>query len=205
MEEWITRFTPHQLLNVLPQVVVEDGPEYLAVISLPGMSLMTRDEPGRTRLSVEERIALYLNPHLTQDWYERTVDHRAVLSLYQPGGAHSIRLFWDGAWQFQFWYVNLEDPYQRTEKGIRVNDLTLDIVITPDLQWSWKDEPEFEALHQAGHFTNERVEAIRAEGQRVIQRLEAGLWPFNQPWPQWRPEPSWQAPQIQDYWQPELL
>jgi hypothetical protein len=40
------------------------------------------------------------------------------------------------------------------------------------------------------------------EGERVIRRVEAREWPFNEPWPDWRPDPSWAAPQIRDHRSP---
>jgi hypothetical protein len=201
MEEFISRAKPPQLISVRPQVVVNDTAEYLAIASMPGATWMTRDEPGRTSMPVEERIELYLREELTHDWYERT-GRGTVLTLHRPGRAHCTRLFWDDEWVFRFWYVNLEEPYARTERGIQVTDHTLDVVALPDLQWSWKDEPEFEALTEAGKIQLEKAQAIRAEGERVVRDLEARAWPFNEPWPEWRPDPAWPVPRIADYWTP---
>lgn len=197
-------FTRHErLLNVMPQVVVEDGPKCLAILSQPGMTFFTRDEPGRTALPLAERVRIYLDPELRHDWYERTSRlERAVLTLYQPGAAHSVRLFWGAEWQFQCWYVNLEPPYRRTPTGIQVSDRILDIVVSPQFDWSWKDEDEFEALCRAGSFSPAEARAIRDEGEKLARRIEAREWPFNEPWPEWRPEPSWPVPRIADYWEP---
>ncbi|MPZ50878.1 MAG: DUF402 domain-containing protein [Dehalococcoidia bacterium] len=209
MEELITRYAAPLLINVRPQIVVQDTPDLLAVVSMPGMSFMTRDTRGRNALSVDDRIALYLRTAevgLTDDWYERDGGPTpgAVLTLHPSGEHHSIRLFWRHGWDFRMWYVNMEDPYVRTERGIQTNDHTLDVVITPDFQWSWKDEPEFEALTKAGHIPAELARSVRSEGERMIKRVEARQWPFNQPWPDWRPDPSWVAPQIRDSWAPPV-
>jgi hypothetical protein len=75
-------------------------------------------------------------------------------------------------------------------------------MITPDLQWSWKDEPEFDALTRDGAIPPDLSRAIREEGERVIARLERREWPFNEPWPDWRPDPSWQPPRISELWKP---
>jgi hypothetical protein len=83
-----------------------------------------------------------------------------------------------------------------------VNDHTLDVVADADLVWSWKDEPEFEALIAAGKIRPEKARMVREEAWRVIERIEARVWPFNEPWPEWRPDPSWPVPQIGDYWTP---
>lgn len=125
-----------------------------------------------------------------------------MLSFYVEGVSHSIRVFWDASWRFRHWYVNLEDPFVRTQNAIGVNDHTLDIVADAGLSWSWKDEAEFDALVEAGKIRPEKARMIRDEGLRVIERLKARAWPFNEPWPDWRPEASWPAPQIRDYWAP---
>jgi len=200
MEEYLQR-PRRQLINVRPQVVVEDREDYLAIVSLSGAPWATRDEPGRTAMPVEDRIALYLKEELTRAWYERTVTG-AVLTLHPPGVAHCIRLFWDSDWHFRNWYVNLEVPYRRMETGIQVCDHTLDVVATPALEWSWKDEPEFVALVNAWDIPIQEAGAIRAEGERAIHRIEKREWPFNEPWPDWRPDPTWAAPRLSDYWKP---
>jgi hypothetical protein len=202
LREYLGRAKAPQLINVLPEVVVHDGPDYLALLSQPGFSWMTRDVPGRNAMSVDERIQLYITEELNHDWYERTTTSRAVLSIYVEGAAHCIRLFWGEDWQFRHWYVNLEDPYVRTSSAIGVNDHTLDIVAEADLAWTWKDEPEFEALIAAGKIRPEKARLIREEGLRVIERIDARAWPFNAPWPEFRPDSSWPVPKIGDYWEP---
>jgi hypothetical protein len=201
LRQYLGRAKAPQLINVLPEIVVHDGPDYLALLSQPGMTFATRDVPGRNAMSVDERIELYKREELNHDWYERTVS-RSVLSFFVRGVAHSIRVFWDPGWRFRYWYVNLEDPYVRTRRAIGVNDHTLDIVANLNLEWSWKDEPEFEALVAAGRIRPEKARLIRAEGLRVIERIEARSWPFDEPWPAWRPDPSWPVPQIGGYWSP---
>lgn len=42
------------------------------------------------------------------------------------------------------WYVNFEHPTRRTEAGFDTLDLTVDLVVAPDLTgWEWKDEDEY--------------------------------------------------------------
>ena len=200
MEEFLER-RKRQLINVRPQVVIHDGDDYLAIASVPGSTWATRDVPGRNAMPVEDRITMYLNEELVAEWYERTASG-AVLSLHPPGVAHCYRLFWHTDWSFRMWYVNLEDPYVRTDRGIQVNDHTLDVTATAALDWSWKDEPEFEALTKARAIPIDKAKAIRAEGERTIRRIEAREWPFNEPWPDWRPDPAWPVPKIADYWTP---
>ncbi len=188
-------------IMVIPQIVVADTPEYLALATLAGTTCFIRDEPNWRDLSVSERVLLYQEAELHRPWTERGWT-RPVLTLLPTGAAHSIRLHFEANWDLRFWYVNLQTPTLRSQTGISSSDHALDIVITPSLAWSWKDEEEFGLLVDAGYFTPEEAAAIRAEGERVITRLEAREWPFNEPWPQWRPDPSWVAPKVSEYWQP---
>ena len=206
MERWrpgevilMEAFTFHSgCIWQMPEIVVEDNDRYLAIVSLPGMTFLTRDEPGREQMPLEDRVAMYLEPELPRDWYERTMTNRAVLTLHPHGESHSVRLFFDAAWNFQHWYVNMERPYWRRPGGIRTKDHILDILVTPALEWTWKDADEFALLIEAGSSPTDEATAIRAEGEKVIARLEAREWPFNEPWPEWRPDPSWKAPKIAD-------
>jgi protein associated with RNAse G/E len=201
MEEYLSR-RKRQLITVRPQVVVHDGDDFLGIVSMPGGTWMTRDVPGRNQLTVEQRIELYLKEELHHEWYERTNTGGPVLCLYPHHAAHSVRLFWDAGGSLMFWYVNLEEPYRRTPRGIEVADQTLDVMITPDLKWRWKDELEFEALTKDGAIPPELAEAIRAEGEQVIVELERREWPFDWPWPEWRPDLTWPAPKVADLWRP---
>lgn len=38
------------------------------------------------------------------------------------------------------WYINFQRPYVRTAMGVETFDLLVDIVVRPDLTWTWKGE-----------------------------------------------------------------
>src|SRR5690606_7246240 len=46
-----------------------------------------------------------------------------------------------------------------------------------------------------------RAAEVRAEAESVIARLEAGEPPFCDPWPHWRPDPSWGLPALPPGWE----
>lgn len=75
----------------------------------------------------------------------------AALRLTTPGAAHSVILWWEPAsWRFEGWYVNLEQPFRRTNLGFDYLDQVLDIVVAPDRSsWFWKDEDEFATAQEA--------------------------------------------------------
>jgi hypothetical protein len=114
-----------------------------------------------------------------------------ILVLMPPGAAHSVWWFFrDG--DFAGWYVNLETPYVRRPDGVDTNDHLLDIVVTPQRRWEWKDRDEFEA--RIGHplYPDQvTATAVRAEADRVVTLIEAGAFPFDGTHTDFRPEPDW--------------
>jgi hypothetical protein len=122
-----------------------------------------------------------------------------VLKLLPPDAAHSVWWFRDSAGTFTNWYVNLEEPGVRWDDGdvagVDVVDQDLDIVVRPDLSWEWKDEDEFtERLAFGGQYWVTDEAAVRAEGERVVKRIEAGEFPFDGTWTDFVPDPAWPVP-----------
>jgi hypothetical protein len=126
----------------------------------------------------------------------RTWADRDVLILHPPGAAHSVWWFFrEGA--FLGWYVNLEAVLARHPGGIDVVDHHLDVVVDPDRTWRWKDEDDFEAcIDRPGFWTTAEAALIRAEGSRVAARAEAGAFPFDGTWRDFRPDPAWPLPKL---------
>jgi hypothetical protein len=99
--------------------------------------------------------------------------------LMPPKGAYSVWWFFDEG-SFSGWYVNLEAP-----------------VVTPQRRWQWKDAEEFD--RRIGHplyFDSTEAKAIRAEGERLIELIEAGDFPFDGAHTGFRPDPAWPWPRL---------
>jgi hypothetical protein len=65
-----------------------------------------------------------------------------VLILMPPRASWPVWWFFtDGT--FTGWYVNLEEPCTRHPDEVLTKDLVLDITVTPDRRWAWKDTDEF--------------------------------------------------------------
>ena len=121
--------------------------------------------------------------------------------LMRPGEAHAIGLFWRGAErEFVGWYGDLQTPLTRTAVGFDTVDHVLDVVITPDRSWSWKDEDEFAVVQLRGLISPSDAAGIRGEGERVIAALEQNTWPFAAGWELWQPDASWPLPVLPDGW-----
>jgi Protein of unknown function (DUF402) len=124
-----------------------------------------------------------------------------VLMFHPREGDYSVWLLFTEALDFNGWYVNLERPIVRWRDGdltgVDTIDYDLDIVVTPDLTWRWKDEDEFaERLAYPRIYWVDDEAAVRAEGERVIKRIEAGDYPFDGTMTEFRPDPSWPVPSV---------
>lgn len=176
-----------------PVTVVEDTPEasvlFLAAgtptkasVTLDGLRI-PRNTPYEGRMAIPWKLG------------DGTWGGSHTLLVTRPGARHSIWLFWSESWEFEGWYVNLQEPQVRTPFGFDTVDQVLDIVVQPDLSWRWKDEDEMKGAVRAGRFTPEEAREVRAEGERVL-----AAWPFPTGWEDWRPDPSWPVPQPPDGW-----
>jgi hypothetical protein len=129
-----------------------------------------------------------------------------LLKFIPPEADHSVWLFRDDQDRFTGWYVNLEERAVRWDDGhlagVDVTDQDLDIVVTPDRTWQWKDEDEFaERLALPEHYWVPDEAAVWAEGRRVVKLIEAGEFPFDGTWTDFRPDPSWPVPDaVPDGW-----
>jgi hypothetical protein len=125
----------------------------------------------------------------------RTWDGAGLTIVARDGSAYAVWIFTHEDGMFRGWYVNLEQPWTRTDVGFDTRDHTLDIVIDPDGEWHWKDEDELEAAVDQGHHLREEADAIRAEGERVLAD-----WPFPTGWEDWRPPAEWEPAQLPAGW-----
>lgn len=159
----------------------------------PAAHEVTEDGRGMRAMSFAEWLR---HPHrlAVHQW-----DGPPVLKFLPAGAAHSVWWFRDEAGWFANWYVNLEEPGVRWDDGdvagVDVVDQDLDIVVRPDRSWSWKDEDEFtERLAFPEHYWVADEAAVRAEGERVIKMVEAGVFPFDGTWCDFEPDPAWRVP-----------
>ena len=103
--------------------------------------------------------------------------------------------------EFVGWYINLQEPLRRTAIGFDFMDQDLDIVVKPDLsEWVWKDKESFARAQELGIFSDQQAREIRAEGERVIERVRTQTFPFNGGWENWFPDPEWPIPCLPKGW-----
>jgi predicted RNA-binding protein associated with RNAse of E/G family len=177
-----------------PCRVVQDDSDLLALYISAG----SRYKAGPKRTAAEKRhMPRNLIPPDEYVWRNDT------LRLMLPGRQHSVWLFWDGLGDqraFSYYFVNMEEPFRRTAAGVDTQDHTLDIVISPDLEWTWRDEEELQNHVQHGFYTSALARAARQEGERVIAEFADGTHPCLAYWTQWNPATTWGVPDIPDGW-----
>ncbi|WP_345942768.1 DUF402 domain-containing protein [Streptomyces sp. SID486] len=97
------------------------------------------------------------------------------------------------------WYVNFEHPTRRTSSGFDTFDLTLDLVVAPDLTgWHWKDEDEYAQVRRLGIVTDAEHHAVDAAREQVLAMIAERSGPFADAasWSSWRWDPDWPAPRL---------
>jgi hypothetical protein len=182
----------------LPVTVVGDEPGRTILYLRPGTPIKRRVTPDGAPIprdipyAEQARIPFFVGDGV---W---TTNH--ALIIVQAGDAFDIRLFWNEDWTFRGWYVNLQDPVRRVPTGFDTADHVLDIAVAPDRSWRWKDEHELAEAVRIGRFSPDEAAAIRATGEAVIPRIEAGAWPFEDSLSGWRPDPAWPIPEVPATW-----
>jgi len=182
---------------------------YLTRDGRPGMAW-----PFTVVLDTEDLVALFIPAgSVYKRWGADGDGRRAlvdaawrddVLRLMFPGRGYSIWLFWrviEGERRAAYYYVNMEEPFRRSEIGFDTNDHMLDIVVEADLSaWRWKDADEFDARVRGGIYGSEFAAALRAEAEDVVACIEQRGSPFCDGWAAWLPDSSWLAPTLSEHW-----
>lgn len=182
------------LLQGWPYVVVQDSDDWLALWMPVGTRMRFIDLADRAR-AVPDQLH---GEHPTLEFRRGE-----VLRLMRPDKHTSIWLHWrpDEERAFLGWYVNIEAPYIRTPIGVDTTDLSLDLVVWPDLSWEWKDEHLEKHFEDLGVFTPEESRRIREHGERVIADVEARRPPFDGAFLDWRPPSEWAIPEVHAGWE----
>jgi hypothetical protein len=151
-----------------PEEVVSDDGVVLASVQVDGSPMTFFDHP-------------VLHPWRHVDaWTGPT-----VLKLRRAGDWYSVWKFFDGD-VFRHWYVNFETPVVRCPDRVEVNDLQLDLVVTPDGEASWKDVHHLAPCLDSGRITLDEVTHVLAAAADVTDLLDRDdrWW---SPWDCWSP------------------
>ena len=177
-----------------PCRVIEDRSDLVALFIAAGSPY----KAGPKKTAVEKRRQS--RPPLPPDEYVWRTD---TLRLTVPGRSHSVSLSWapeGGTRKLLKYFVNMEEPLRRTAVGFDTQDHTLDIEITPQLTWRWRDEDELANHVAEGFYTEALAAAARAEGERALEAIRRREHVCTKGWTEWSPLPEWQAARFVEGW-----
>jgi hypothetical protein len=177
-----------------PCRVVEDRDDLVALFIAAG----SRYKAGPKKTAAEKRRLP--RTRLPPDEY---VWRNDTLRLMIPGRSHSVSVSWQtqaGARAVLKYFVNMEEPFRRTAVGFDTQDHTIDIEVTPQLAWRWRDEQELANHVAEGFYTDELAEAARLEGKQTIAAIQRLEHPCTRGWSEWTPPPEWQVPSFVAGW-----
>jgi hypothetical protein len=141
--------------------IVQDSPDLIAVYwpaGTPNMIPVRRTFP-QNLLSGQIQL-------VPQTWIDTD-----VLMLVPNGASYAIYAMWETRQsKLRCWYINLQEPLNRSKLGFDSMDHFLDIVISADRSaWHWKDEDEFNEAVELGVYSPDKAMAIRSEGEQAVR------------------------------------
>jgi hypothetical protein len=190
-----------KLWSARPMTVVEDRGDSVVLWYPKGTKFQVATTP-QSRIRAATRLERFAANLSLCDWAmaEFKCDV-SCLWLCEIGVVrHAVWVSWHDDGAFMGWYVNLQEPFQRNRMGLQAMDMMLDITVQLDRQWHWKDEDEFTMLIEQRLIDPATAQAIRDDAAKVIGDIEANRTPFCEPWPEWKPDPSWSVPVLPAGW-----
>jgi predicted RNA-binding protein associated with RNAse of E/G family len=178
--------------------VIHDELHDLALYRAPGYPLRRRNAKLETVPGFRHQP---LVRHLDGWKVEPVWSRWRVIVLMDPDAFHAVSLFRDaGSGALEFWYIDIIGPARRRSFGFDFIEHGLDIVVEPDLStWHWKDEDELEWNVRASRYQRAEADALYAEGERAVERLQREQPRFDE-WRSWQPDPEWSVAAMPEGW-----
>lgn len=185
-----------------PVTVVQDDPELTALLLTPGAACkistlflkVMEGRAARTSRWEEQRNGR---------WSMGDISWRRlrVLKLMRPGDYYATWVCWKhDTNEFVGWYVNFQTPFVRSPIGFDTFDLEIDLNVSPDLTWQWKDETEYYEGIRWGVISSETAHEVENARAQILSLVEARSWPFDGGWLSWKPDKKWEPPQLSASW-----
>jgi hypothetical protein len=181
--------------------VVADTTEALVAACAPGAEARWPALYAKSRADGDRSVRTEaFNAMATGEWeLAPGVWQETELLLWKPPTAwFSVNAFYTST-GMRNWYVNFENPSRRTPDGFDTFDLTVDLVVTPDLSsLTWKDEDEYAHVRRLGLVSDTEHQAVADARAQVLAMLEERSGPFANAdaWASWRWDAAWPAPRL---------
>lgn len=122
--------------------------------------------------------------------FDSTIDHPQIGRI--EAGTVSFEYYWMDHWysvfcfmkpsgQLLHYYCNINMPPEFDDNVLSYVDLDIDILVTPDLDYSILDEEEFAENSRRFGYPNEVQRHVRAAVAELIEMIETRQFPFTQP------------------------
>jgi hypothetical protein len=182
--------------SVVASIVVEDGPDVIALFMPDGAACMRRKGRRGGPRGRQLLVGEWEGGHESWSWRSDAV------RVHIPGTHHSIVRWWNaGTTSYERWYVNLETDWTRIPIGFDSHDLTLDVEVDDAGSHGWlKDEDELAFAQEHGLISMQDAERARAEAETVLRSIEDRGWLFGADWSRWRPAHGWTRPLLPEGW-----
>jgi hypothetical protein len=191
---YVRHFQGTQLGGVYPFRVVLDRPDGVLLWAATGTTYWHLDMPDGRRLAATPLAEWSATRRVPVARRSR----HGTLCWHPVGADHSVRWFFHPDGRFHAWYANLEAPAVAWRDtglaGLDTVDWDLDVWVHPDRRWEWKDADLFAArLAEPEGYWVDDPERVRRAGRAVVAQVEAGVFPFDGTWCDFRPDPDWPA------------
>jgi len=93
------------------------------------------------------------------------------------GEWHDLGKIYDCQGNLQGYYCDIIRPMRRTAEGLEIDDLLLDLWVSPDRQWLVLDEDEFAEAKREGWLEPPTAARARRELEELIAEVESGRFP----------------------------
>jgi cold shock CspA family protein len=188
--------------SVEPAIVVSDDPVRTVLYRPAGTPLKVPPSfRYRTDPVVREEVAVQELLAGTTGTEDAVWSDTNVLLVADADEWNSTWLWWNSTWgAFAGYYINFELPWRRFRLGFDTSDLCLDLVVSPALEWEWKDREAFEHRVSVGLIPRSWEASISASADRVLQRIASHAPPFDGSLADWRPDAGWRVPPVPGEW-----
>jgi hypothetical protein len=188
---WLRSVFEDHVGAVVPSVVVADSAAETALFQPPGTTLLIRTGRRGGPNGRNMFPSGWDGGHAEVPW---TGD--GVLRVHRAGQPWSTWRWLDATGWRPGFYVNLERPWVRSAVGFDTTDWILDLLVNADGTTTWKDDDELRWAVGAGAVSQSHADTVRRAGDRALQAVQAGDWPFAADWDRWLPDPGWSMPAL---------
>lgn len=185
---------------VLPMRVVADREDVTILYTAVGTP-MKAEATADGRVMSRDLAPFVERQSLVGGYVDWTWTKNHSLMFAFPDSLAAILLFFrEETWEFNYYYVNMQAILTRTDVGFDSADYMLDIVVQPDFSWEWKDLDEFADARRHEFLPGDLLDRIQSEADATIPQIESRGFPFDAGYETWRPDPTWDVPELPANW-----